>query len=292
MIDVFVGVGSNIEPVVRIGEALADLRERFGAIELSTAYRNPAVGFEGDEFVNLVVRFRTMMSLSEVLGVLHQIEIRGGKDLAAPRMSSKMIDLDLLLFGDLIVDNDRLILPRPESLTAAYYVKPLFELAPNRVHPVAGRTFTELWSQVESEAVSLVPEPIVCQPASTRDGVGPELRVDDLRVAVRLGVPDSEREDPQEVSISFNVMFSDVPEACRTDEIDGTLDYGVMCRRVIALVGSREFRTIEHLARCCLDELGELLTESGAELTLEVRKCHPPISGLKGGTAFITRTHR
>ena len=292
MIDVFVGVGSNIEPVVRIGDALVDLQERFGAIQLSTAYRNPAVGFEGDEFVNLVVRFRTTVSLSEVLGILHQIEIRGGKDLAAPRMSAKTIDLDLLLFGDLIVDNDRLILPRPESATAAYYVKPLFELAPNRVHPVAGSTFTELWSQLESTAVSLVPEPIVCQPTKTRERVGPELRVDDFRVDVRLGVPDSERENPQEVSISFSVVFPDVPEACRTDEIDGTLDYGVMCRRVIALVGSREFRTIEHLAQCCLDELGELLTESGTELTLEVRKCHPPISGLRGGTAFITRTHR
>ena len=292
MIDVFVGVGSNIEPVVRIGDALVDLQERFGAIQLSTAYRNPAVGFEGDEIVNLVVRFRTTVSLSEVLGILHQIEIRGGKDLAAPRMSAKTIDLDLLLFGDLIVDNDRLILPRPESVTAAYYFKPLFELAPNRVHPVAGSTFTELWSQLESTAVSLVPEPIVCQPTKTRERVGPELRVDDFRMDVRLGVPDSERENPQEVSISFSVVFSDVPEACRTDEIDATLDYGVMCRRVIALVGSREFRTIEHLAQCCLDELGELLTESGTELTLEVRKCHPPISGLRGGTAFITRTHR
>ena len=292
MIDVFVGVGSNIEPVVRIGDALVDLQERFGAIQLSTAYRNPAVGFEGDEFVNLVVRFRTTVSLSEVLGILHQIEIRAGKDLAAPRMSAKTIDLDLLLFGDLIVDNDRLILPRPESVTAAYYVKPLFELAPNRVHPVAGSTFTELWSQLESTAVSLVPEPIVCQPTKTRERVRSELCVDDFRMDVRLGVPDSERENPQEVSISFSVVFSDVPEACRTDEIDGTLDYGVMCRRVIALVGSREFRTIEHLAQCCLDELGELLTESGTELTLEVRKCHPPISGLRGGTAFITRTHR
>ena len=98
MIDVFVGVGSNIEPVVRIGDALVDLQERFGAIQLSTAYRNPAVGFEGDEFVNLVVRFRTTVSLSEVLGILHEIEIRGGKDLAASRMSGKTIDLDLLLF--------------------------------------------------------------------------------------------------------------------------------------------------------------------------------------------------
>ncbi|MEC9251453.1 MAG: hypothetical protein VX697_00560, partial [Pseudomonadota bacterium] len=45
MIDVFVGVGSNIEPGERISAALADLRERFGALELSTAYQNPAIGF-------------------------------------------------------------------------------------------------------------------------------------------------------------------------------------------------------------------------------------------------------
>ncbi|MEE3182403.1 MAG: 2-amino-4-hydroxy-6-hydroxymethyldihydropteridine diphosphokinase, partial [Pseudomonadota bacterium] len=70
MTDVFVGIGSNVDPDAHIGSALTDLRERFGAIELSTAYRNPAVGFEGDDFVNLVVRFRTVMQLSEVLGVL------------------------------------------------------------------------------------------------------------------------------------------------------------------------------------------------------------------------------
>ena len=64
MTDVFVGIGSNVDPDVRIGAALTDLRERFGAIELSTAYRNPAVGFKGDDFVNLEVRFLTMIQLS------------------------------------------------------------------------------------------------------------------------------------------------------------------------------------------------------------------------------------
>ena len=105
-------------------------------------------------------------------------------------------------------------------------------------------------------------------------------------------MPDSERENRQEVSISIAVTFPNVPEACRTDEIDGTIDYGVMCRRVIAHVGSRAFRTIEHLAGSCLDELSEMLTESGSELTFEVRKCHPPIPDLHGGTAFIVRTRR
>ena len=292
MTDVFVGIGSNVDPDVRIGAALTDLRERFGAIDLSTAYRNPAVGFKGDDFVNLVVRFRTMIQLSEVLGVLHEIEIRGGKDLAAPRLASKTIDLDLLLFGDVVIENDRLVLPRPETVTAAYYLKPLSELEPARVHPVAGRTFAELWSRLEREEVPLTVHPVACSSVSTRTQVRPELRVDDLRVDVRLGVPDSERENPQEVSISINVTFPSVPEACSTDEIDGTLDYGVMCRHVIALVGSRAFRTLEHLAGCCLDELSEMLTESGSELTLEVRKCHPPIPDLKGGTAFIMRTRR
>lgn len=292
MIDVFVGVGSNIEPDVRIGVALADLRERFGAIELSTAYQNPAIGFEGDDFINLVVRFRTVIPLPEVLGILHEIEIRGGKDLAAPRLASKIIDLDLLLFGDLVIENDRLVLPRPETLTAAYYLKPLSELEPDRVHPVVGRTFVELWSRWEGEAGPLVAHAVACNAVSTRTRGRPELRVDDLRVAVHLGVPDSERENPQEVSISINVTFPDVPEACSTDEIDGTIDYGVMCRHVIALVGSRAFRTIEHLAGCCIDELSEMLTESGSELTLEVRKCHPPIPDLRGGTAFIMRTRR
>ncbi|MEC9286711.1 MAG: 2-amino-4-hydroxy-6-hydroxymethyldihydropteridine diphosphokinase [Pseudomonadota bacterium] len=292
MTDVFVGIGSNVDPDAHIGSALTDLRERFGAIELSTAYRNPAVGFEGDDFVNLVVRFRTVMQLSEVLGVLHEIEIRRGKDLAAPRLASKTIDLDLLLFGNLVIENDHLVLPRPETTTAEHYVRPLSELEPDRLHPVTGGTFAELWSQLEDDAGPLTRYPLAWSPVSARTTVRPELRVDDLRLAVHLGVPDSERENLQEVSISIAVTFPNVPDACSTDEIDGTIDYGVMCRRVTALVGSRAFRTIEHLAGSCLDELSEMLTESGSELTLEVRKCHPPIPDLHGGTAFIMRTRR
>ena len=292
MTDVFVGIGSNVDPDAHIGSALTDLRERFGAIELSTAYRNPAVGFEGDDFVNLVVRFRTVMQLSEVLGVLHEIEIRRGKDLAAPRLASKTIDLDLLLFGNLVIENDHLVLPRPETTTAEHYVRPLSELEPDRLHPVTGGTFAELWSQLEDDAGPLTRYPLAWSRVSARTTVRPELRVDDLRLAVHLGVPDSERENLQEVSISIAVTFPNVPDACSTDEIDGTIDYGVMCRRVTALVGSRAFRTIEHLAGSCLDELSEMLTESGSELTLEVRKCPPPIPDLHGGTAFIMRTRR
>lgn len=292
MTDVFVGIGSNVDPGAHIGSALMDLRERFGAIERSTAYRNPAVGFEGDDFVNLVVRFRTAMPLSEVLGILHEIEIWRGKDLAAPRFASKTIDLDLLLFGDLVIENDHLELPRPEITTAEHYLRPLSELEPERVHPVSGKTFAELWAQLENKAGPLTVYPLASSPVSTQTPVRPELRIDDLRLAVHLGVPDSERENRQEVSISIAVIFQNVPEACRTDEIEGTIDYGVMCRRVIAHVGSRAFRTIEHLAGSCLDELSEMLTESGSELTLEVRKCHPPIPDLHGGTAFIVRTRR
>lgn len=144
MTEVFVGIGSNVEPERRVREAVARLRRRFGALRLSPVYRNPAVGFRGDDFLNLVAAFASRESAAAVHAVLDEIERQCGRVRGGPRFAPRTLDLDLLLYGDLVTDTP-VRLPRPEILKYAYVLKPLVDLAPEHRHPVSHRSFAELW---------------------------------------------------------------------------------------------------------------------------------------------------
>lgn len=144
MSEVFVGIGSNVEPEQRVREAVRQLRQRFGEVNLSPVYRNPAIGFTGDDFLNLVVSFECRESAAELHTALDEIELRCGRVRGGPRFAPRTLDLDLLLYGNLI-ENAPIKLPRPEILEYAYVLKPLADLAPARHHPVTGRSFAEHW---------------------------------------------------------------------------------------------------------------------------------------------------
>ena len=144
MTDIYIGVGSNTDPTTHIAQALARMQAKLGPLNISETYRNAAVGFAGEDFLNLVVGFQSDHDLATVVRDLLEIELLVGKDFSTPKLSSQIIDLDLLLFGDLVLRTDRLEIPRPETLTESYCLKPLAELCPDRVHPTAGKTFAAL----------------------------------------------------------------------------------------------------------------------------------------------------
>lgn len=155
MTEVFVGIGSNVEPERRVREAMRQLRRRFGGIKLSPIYRNPAIGFKGNDFLNFVASFECRESAAEVHAALDEIELRCGRVRGGPRFAPRTLDLDLLLYGDLIEDTP-IKLPRPEILEFAYVLKPLAELAPGRRHPVTGRSFAEHWHDFTGKNQTLV----------------------------------------------------------------------------------------------------------------------------------------
>ena len=146
MPDVFVAAGSNIEPAKHLRLALAELQESFAPLAISPAYRNKAVGFEGEDFINLVVGFTTNDDLYRVRERLQQIEAHCGRPREAAKWAPRSMDLDILLFGDEVRNEPGLVLPRPDLVRRAYMLKPLLDIAPDLKHPTAGKTIRELWS--------------------------------------------------------------------------------------------------------------------------------------------------
>ena len=152
---VFIAVGSNVEPERNVARALAELEREFGAVQVSPAYRNRAVGFEGADFLNLVAAITTELPFQELVARLRRIEALCGRPPDSPKWGPRTIDLDVLLFGDLVSPDQKL--PRPDLLIRSYMLRPLADIAPEVVHPTEHRTIGELWKRFDREAHPLVP---------------------------------------------------------------------------------------------------------------------------------------
>ena len=144
--DVFVSVGSNVDRVHHIRNAVLELRRRFGPVALSSVFESEAVGFVGEPFLNLVAAFATELCIDDLLACLRRIESDSGRDPNAPSYSARTLDLDLLLYGESVLKRAGLELPRGDITTRAFVLGPLAEIAGERRHPVDGRKYAELWA--------------------------------------------------------------------------------------------------------------------------------------------------
>lgn len=152
MPDVYVAAGSNIQPELNLRSAISALKRRLGDLRISRAYRNQAVGFEGPDFINLVIGFETELTLTEVLSVLQAVEGLCGRPRKAPKFEPRSMDLDLLLYGDMVCATHAITLPRPDLIQKAYMLGPLAELAPDLLHPTLKQTIAELWKGFDQAA--------------------------------------------------------------------------------------------------------------------------------------------
>ena len=155
MARVYVGLGSNVDRESHLRDALGLLRLNFGDIEMSPVYDSAAVGFEGSNFLNLVVGFNSSLEVEEVAKVFREIENQLGRDRNLPKFASRSIDLDILLYGDRIVDVPGIRIPRPEILVNAFVLKPLQDIAPQRLHPETEQSYADHWQVMAPNAPPL-----------------------------------------------------------------------------------------------------------------------------------------
>lgn len=155
MARVYISCGSNIDPQPNLLAGLRDLHRQTGNLTLSPVYESTAVGFDGENFLNLVAAFDTTLDVQAVDAMLDQIEKQNGRIRNSVRFSSRNIDFDLLLYDDLIFTDDKLTLPRPEIYTNAFVLAPLADIAPDLPDPISQQTFACLWSKFNDPSQKL-----------------------------------------------------------------------------------------------------------------------------------------
>jgi 2-amino-4-hydroxy-6-hydroxymethyldihydropteridine diphosphokinase len=141
---VFVSIGSNQDREASLRRAVRELEQAFDDVRLSPIYETAAVGFEGEDFFNLVASFETRTPLPALLEQLRQIETRCGRVRAGKRFGPRTMDIDVLTYGDHVSEDEGLDVPRAEMLSQAYVLRPMAELAPGLRHPLLGESFAAL----------------------------------------------------------------------------------------------------------------------------------------------------
>ena len=150
MARIFLGIGSNIDRERNLRLAVSELRAQFGNVELSRVYRNKAYGFTGDDFYNLVAGVDSDMTPAEIVAMSDRIHRLAGRETGGEKFAPRPLDVDLLLYGGLVVDEPPVRLPREDVLRYSFVLKPLAEIAGDVIHPVTGLDLESHWQTFDA----------------------------------------------------------------------------------------------------------------------------------------------
>jgi 2-amino-4-hydroxy-6-hydroxymethyldihydropteridine diphosphokinase len=149
---VFLGLGSNESPEKNLTLAVRELRCRFGELAQSRVYKSAAVGFDGADFLNFVVRLESDDSPLKICGEIELIHNLAGRHRGSEKWESRPLDIDLLIYNDLVCDDPPVHVPRDDILKYSFVLRPLAELAPERAHPVTGRALLDHWQEFDAKS--------------------------------------------------------------------------------------------------------------------------------------------
>jgi len=166
----FVAIGSNIDQAASVEKAVQLLNRHAAITGLSTVYRTEGIGTPGQaHFYNCVVEIRTSLPpLDLKFRVLRQIESRLGRERTADKYAARTIDLDLVIYDDLVLKSEDLVLPDPEISCRFFIATPLAELAPDLRLPGNGARITDVAAALPMNDA----QPLYSYTAQLRRGLG------------------------------------------------------------------------------------------------------------------------
>lgn len=159
--DVYLGLGSNLgERAANIAQAVATLSDTANDIVVSSLYDTAPVGFDAQPaFLNAACRIWTRQTPFELMATLNRIQRTIGGRRAFVN-GPRVIDLDILVFGRMVIETPALLIPHPRMVDRDFVLSPLAEIAPELVHPVLKQTVRDLLDRLaEAGRAKRIPSP-------------------------------------------------------------------------------------------------------------------------------------
>lgn len=155
MTEAYISLGSNIEPETNMLRAVESLSRLVRITGISTVYLTPPVGgMDQPDFLNCVIRAETDISPRELkFRVLRSVEVGLGRVRTRNRYASRTIDLDLLIYGDMVLSSPGLRLPDPDIFRRPFLAEPVRELSPGLTIPGSGRSIEEIVSSMDQKGM-------------------------------------------------------------------------------------------------------------------------------------------